>query len=140
MKRPEQRPSRDLSQDERDELAAKAIYTGSPEHKETAWWGGLPEARQLGGGRIGRPHRPVTSKCHLHTPRDRARATSWVRCAIKEGKYKYFEGNSEGFPNRVWYQADAKIWIGYCINRASGEYKGWPICETERNEIFGRVD
>ena len=113
---------------------------GVPNTRKPLGGEGLPEARQLGGGRIGRPHRPVTSKCHLHTPRDRARATSWVRCAIKEGKYKYFEGNSEGFPNRVWYQADAKIWIGYCINRASGEYKGWPICETERNEFFGRVD
>ena len=113
---------------------------GSPEHKETTWWGGLREARILGDGRIGRPNAPVTTKCPLVTPRDKVRATGWVRNAIRQGKYRYFEGNNEGFPNRVWYEADGCIWVGYCINRTSGEYKGWPSDEKERNEIFGRVD
>ena len=140
MKRPEQRPRRDLSQEERDELATKAVYTGSSEHKGREWWGGIPEARQLGGGRIGRPHRPVTTECPLTTLRDQVRATHWVQNAIREGKYKYFEGYNQGFPQRIWYQADDSYWVGYCINRTIGNYKGWPVNENEINEIFGRVD
>ena len=140
MNRPEQRMIVSLSQEEREELAAKAEYTGSPEHKVERYWGGLPEARQLKGGRTGRPDKEVTTECHLTSLRDRVRATYWVREAIRAGQYKYFEGNRTGFPNRVWYQADGTIWVGYCINRASGEYKGWPIDEHERDKIFGRVD
>jgi hypothetical protein len=140
MKRPTQRPVRVLSQEERNELAAKAVYTGSPEHKKTAWWGGLPEARDLGGGRIGRPGKEQTTECPLTSTKDKVRATTWVREAIKTGQCKYFEGNNEGFPNRVWYEANGRIWSGWCTNRSSGEYKGWPIDEDERNAVFGRMD
>ena len=140
MKRPNQRPVLTLSQQERDKLAAKAKYTGSPDHKRTVWWGGLPEARVLGDGRIGRSNTQQTTECDLTSAKDKVRATTWVREAIKAGQYKYFEGNKTGFPNRVWYEADGRIWIGWCINRASGEYKGWPIDEDERNKIFGRMD
>ena len=56
MKRPGQRPSRQsLSLAAREDLAARARYIGSDEHKEKRWWGGLPKARQLPGGRVGRP-------------------------------------------------------------------------------------
>ena len=127
MKRPNQRPIRVLTQKEKDELADRAMYTGSPEHKKTDWWGGLPETRDLGDGRIGRSNKQQTTECPLTTLRDQVRATTWVREAIKSGQYKYFEGNNSGFPNRVWYEAEGKTWEGYCINRTSGEYKGWPI-------------
>ena len=160
MKRPNQRPVLTLSQQERDKLAAKAKYTGSPEHKRTVWWGGLPEARVLGDRRIGRSNTQQTTECDLTSAKDKVRATTWVREAIKAGQCKYFEGNKTGFPNRVWpnrvwpnrvwpnrvwpnrvwYEADGRIWIGWCINRASGEYKGWPIDEDERNKILGRMD
>lgn len=140
MKRPNQRPPRVLSQIERDELADRAVYAGSPEHKKSGWWGGLPEARDLGDGRIGRSDKEQTTECPLKSLKDKARATTWVREAIKAGQYKYFEGNNEGFPNRVWYLADGRIWIGWCINRTSGEYKGWPIDEGERIAVFGRMD
>ena len=140
MKRPQQRLDRVLSQEERDELAARATYTGSPEHKGAAWWGGLPAARDLGGGRIGRPNKEVTMECPLTSIKDQVRATTWVRNAIRAGQYRYFEGSNSGFPNRVWYEAEGRIWVGYCINRTSGEYKGWPIDEDERDAIFGRMD
>ena len=140
MKRPKQRPVRVLSQEERDVLASRAVYTGSPEHKGAGWWGGLPTARDLGDGRIGRPNREVTTRCPLTGVKDKARATTWVQEAIKVGQYRYFEGNDEGFPNRIWYEADGTIWIGWCINRISGEYKGWPIDEDERDDVFGRMD
>lgn len=139
MKRPEQRPVRVLSKDERIELASRAVYIGSPEHKGTKWWGGLPAARDLGDGRIGRPNREVTTKCPLTSAKDRDLATTWVQEAIKAGQYRYFEGADVGFPNRVWYEANCTIWIGWCINRTAGEYKGWPIDEDERNDVFGRM-
>ena len=140
MKRPSQRPTRILSQEEREELANRAVYTGSPEHKKSDWWGGLPQAWDLGDGRIGRPGKEQTTECPLTSPKDKVRATAWLREAIRTGQYRYFEGNNEGFPNRVWHEANGLIWVGWCINRTSGEYKGWPIEESERNAIFGRMD
>ena len=127
MKRPKQRLVRVLSPEERDELSAKATYTGSPEHKTTAWWGGLPEAFRQDDGSLSRPKKQQTTECPLTTPRDQVRATKWVREAIKAGQYEYFEENNSGFPKKVWYEAAGRTWEGYCINRTSGEYKGWPI-------------
>ena len=33
--------------------------------------------------------------------------------------------------------ADGQTWIGYCVNRTTGDYKGWPIDDGERRAIFG---
>ena len=86
-KRPEQRPQRvALSPCEREALAVRARYQGSSEHKSKRWWGGLPKAKQLPGGKVGRRRKQQTTLCLLTTEKDRDRATVWVRQAIVNGQ------------------------------------------------------
>ncbi len=53
-------------------------------------------------------------------------------------QYKFVQAD-QVFPKKVWYKASGQVWFGYCINTQSGEYKGWPISEEERDAVFGRV-
>ena len=100
-KQPEQRPQRvALSPCEREALAARAWYQGSSEHKEKRWWGGLPKARQLPGGKVGRRGKQITTLCPLTTEEDRDRATVWVRQAIVNGQYEFYEADQE-FPKKI---------------------------------------
>ena len=136
-KRPKQKPRRpDLSPEERHALAKRASYVGSPEHKVQWWWGGKPAAKQLPGGRIGRPGKQITTVCPLTTDEDRARATQWVRQAIANGQYQYCQGDKD-FPKKIWHCADGRIWCGYCTNQGQGHYKGWPLERQEQRAVFG---
>ena len=138
MKRPAQRPLRmELTSAQRRDLSARAQYTGSAEHKDRHWWHGLPRARQRPGGRLGRAGKQKTTVCPLTTERDRVRATEWVKDAIKRGNYLFVQ-DDQHFPKKIWYRDNSgQYWCGYCINTASGEYKGWPIEKSEFDEIFG---
>ena len=42
-----------------------------------------------------------------------------------------------GSVSKVWHDADGQTWIGYCVNRTTGDYKGWPIDDGERRAVFG---
>lgn len=108
---------------------------GSAEHKGERWWGGLPRARQLPGGGLGRRHRQHTTLCPLTSSDGRRRATDWLRKAISAGQYVFQEGD-QLFPRKVWFKEDDQYWMGSCVNTAKGEYKGWPIAEDEYREIF----
>ena len=136
MQRPAQKRAREeLSVGERRALASRARYVGSPEHKLGRWWGGLPGARQLPGGRVGRRGRQTTTVCPLNTEEDRTLATEWLRKAIVAGQYQFVEADQD-FPRRVWFEARGSVWCGFCVNSAAGDYKGWPIDEAERRAIF----
>ena len=60
----------------------------------------------------------------------------WVRNAIRANQLKFVPGD-RAFPRRVWFESRDRIWYGRCTDPAAGEYKGWPICEEDRDEIFG---
>jgi hypothetical protein len=125
LKRPgEQRRRPELTAEERNALAERAAYVGSPEHKDLRWWGGLPK------GLSPRPKKLLTTICPLVTEADRVRATGLVRSAIAAGQYRFFDGDG-GFPSRLWYVEDGQGWEAYCINRSLGDYKGWPVDEEE---------
>ena len=128
MRRPKQTPTEALSLSERKELASRARYVGSCEHKDRRWWGGQPGA----GARRGR----VTTICPLTSEEDQLKATMWVQRAICAGQYKFVR-NEGPFPRYVWYEeASGQLWKGRCFNPTSGEYKGWPIKEEEWRETF----
>ena len=136
-RRPKQVARRtELSESERRELAMRAVYVGSPEHKEKHWWGGLPKARQLSRAKVGRPGKQTTTICPLVAKEDQRKATEWIRCAIIAEQYRFAQTDKE-FPKKVWYQANGQIWQGFLVNSEIGAYKGWPISEEERREIFG---
>ena len=121
--------------DELAELAKIAVYVGSEEHKDKRWWGGRPMARQLRGGRVGRRGKQKTTICPLTSEEDRDRATEWVKNAIREGRCKFLESDKR-FPKKIWYEAEGQIWMGLLVTDIIGQYKGWPIGETERDEVF----
>ena len=128
MKKPTQRLQRvELSKQERIELASRASYEGSCEHKDRRWWGGLPCARQLPGGRIGRRGKQQSTICPFVEDEDREKATSWVRQAIRNGNYEFIETDHH-FPKKIWYRDHlGRTWGGMCINTDLGTYKGWPV-------------
>ena len=136
VKRPKRKPERSkLTVAQRRQLARDASYVGSGEHKTEGWWGGRPGGRQLPGGRIGRPRKQTTTICPLMSEEDRERATEWVRRAISKGQYQFVEADKK-YPKKIWLKVDGQIWYGLCINSESGQYKGWPIDEEERRDIF----
>lgn len=119
-----------------DQIAA-ARYVGSPEHKAARWWGGLPEAHLSKDGTARRPGKLLTTICPLVSAAERNLATSWVQMALQVGQLRYYEGDKD-FPKRLWFlDGDGQLWTGFCVNSVLGEYKGWPIDEEERLEVFG---
>lgn len=129
MKPPRQIRIRRRTDDELEELAQRAVYLGSGEHKIQRWWGGLPEAGN-------RAKWQTTTICPLTTEVERIRATDWVRSAIVSG-HCLFSQEDKNFPKWIWHEADGRIWMGYLVNDGLGQYKGWPIDKDERDEIFG---
>ena len=64
------------------------------------------------------------------------RPEGWVQTAINAGQCR-FSQEDKNFPKWIWHEADGQIWMGYLVNDGLGQYKGWPIDEVERDEIFG---
>ncbi len=134
MGRPRQTPPRRaLTSDEID----AASYAGSGEHKVARWWGGLPKAHIGPDGTASRPGRQDTTVCRLTTEDDRDRATGWVRMALADGQYRFYEGDKI-YPKHIWHRdTSGSYWFGFCINGVSGSYKGWPVEEAEKRGVFG---
>lgn len=107
-----------------------ASYTGSKEHKIVRWWGGLPGAKLGKDGVARRPKKQLTTICHLVADEDRKNATVWVKQALSNGQFEYVEGD-QVYPKHIWNNDETgRRWFGFCINSASGEYKGWPVDEA----------
>ena len=133
MARPNQLPPRPkLTKEQID----SATYAGSPEHKVAKWWGGLPQAWEGKKGKAIRPKKEKTSICRKVTAEERGEATKWVRAALINGQFRYYEGDKT-FPKHLWYQdEDGQFWFGYAINQIAGTYKGWPMEEAEKRATF----
>ena len=93
-------------------------------------------ARQLPGGRLGRPGKQTTTVCPLVGEEDRDRAITWVQAAIQAGQC-LFQQSDQRFPKKIWYEEDGQVWMGLRVTDQLGEYKGWPISRGERDAIFG---
>lgn len=110
---------------------------GSPEHKVSRYWGGLPGAWVGPTGQADRPRRQQTSICRKVTEQDRQTATRWVQAALAAGQFRYCDGDKL-FPKHIWYcDSDRQFWFGFAVNQTAGTYKGWPITEAEKIETFG---
>jgi hypothetical protein len=133
-KRPPQLPKRLAPSEVQIE---RAQYVGSPEHKDQRWWGGLPKGFVGIDGIATRPNKEDTTICRLYAIKDRDKATKWVQSALKAGQYKFYEGDKD-YPKKVWFRDEGgQVWFGLCVNSILGQYKGWPIDEEERREVFG---
>lgn len=116
-----------------------AKYVGSPEHKNRAWWGGLPQAYVGPDGKAKRPKKQHTTICPLIGSEDQATATEWVQEALTKNQVKFVEGDKI-FPRYVWLTDESgQEWVGRCVNSVLGQYKGWPVKEEERRAIFSEM-
>jgi hypothetical protein len=93
---------------------ASARYVGSPEHKTLRWWGGLPEAYAPGGGQASRPGKQQTTICPLFSVQDRDRATGWVQEALRDGHYRFYEGDKD-FPKKSGIETPAVNFGSVCV-------------------------
>jgi hypothetical protein len=118
-------------------LIDRATYVGSAEHKQSRWWGGLPDAYVPPDGVATRPKKQTTTICPLTHEADRAVATNWVRAALKSNQLRFYEADQD-FPMKIWYkQGNGQLWFGRCVNSVLGQYKGWPINEEDKIAVFG---
>jgi hypothetical protein len=118
------------------ELTLRCEFVGSQVHKDRRSWLGLPRLR-----RSGEPEETATI-CPLVTEDERKLATGWVRSAVLSGQFDRTDWQN-GFPRRIWHQDEAgQYWYGFLSNSGAGSkpigrYKGWPISQEEKDEIFG---
>jgi hypothetical protein len=99
-----------------NELAARASYIGSPEHKSYL--------SAAGPGRL----RSDASQCD---PALGAASTftEWLREGLRSGRVGApWEGD---FPRYVWHVHDGICYEGRLVNRTTGEYKGFPLIPEE---------
>lgn len=99
------------------DVADRAVYIGSPEHKNLPSFAGPPKLR-------------ADASC---CPRDLATkqdlVTEWLKEAIRRGVVGgHWEG---GFPRYVWFMYEDTVFEGRLVNREAGWYKGYPLNSSE---------
>ncbi len=99
------------------DLARRAEYIGSPEHKtRPSFAGPSPKLRS------------DASKCDPSLG-DPAKLTKWLRKGLRERHIGApWEG---GFPRYVWYSDRGQWYEGRLVNRDQGQYKGYPVAPDE---------
>lgn len=98
-----------------DQVAERAWYEGSAEHKRAPSFVGPPKPRR--GASICPPGL------------DRETVTGWLRSAIRSGMVGgIWEG---GFPRLVWHREGETVFEGRLVNGGLGSYKGYPLRREE---------
>jgi len=121
--RPRRRePFKGLSQQELQDLAGRASYIGSPEHKDIPSPAGHPRPRA------------DASICDRSISRDFTTPTEWLRAAIRSGNIGCpMEGD---FPRYAWYKNGTDLYEARLVNRDNGQYKGFPLERFEWPEFL----
>lgn len=100
-----------------EDVARRASYVGSPEHKDAPSFAGQPRPRA------------DASICDRRLISQHAEITRWLRAAIRNA---CVSGHWEdGFPRYVWHRDGEVVYEGRLVNRANGSYKGYPLNEDE---------
>jgi len=104
-------PSVDLT-----EIATRARYVGSAEHKSFPSFAGAPKLRA------------DATKCDPSLS-SASEITAWIRAGIADG---CVGGPWDGeFPRYVWRRVDGICYEGRLVNRDAGTYKGYSLREYE---------
>ena len=97
-------------------VASRAVYAGSPYHKDVPSFAGL----------VPRP-RPNASICPRRLAWQQEVITGWLRDAIRNG---WFSGAWVGpFPTYVWIRRDAVVYEARLTGTSAdgGQYHGYPL-------------
>lgn len=98
------------------DLAQRASYVGSSEHKSYPSFAGPPRLRA------------DASKCDPGLA-DQDELTKWLRASIAAGRIGApWEGD---FPRYVWHPRDEVIYEARLVNQELGQYKGYPLEDSE---------
>lgn len=101
------------------ELAQRASYVGSSEHKSYPSFAGPPKLRA------------DASKCDPQLG-DAAELTGWLRTSIAAGRIGApWEGD---FPRYVWHPRGEVVYEARLVNQELGQYKGYPLKTDELPE------
>jgi hypothetical protein len=101
------------------ELADRASYIGSSEHKNFPSFAGAPRLRA------------DASKCDPKLA-DPEELTRWLREAITVGHVGTpWEGD---FPRYAWCKREAAVYEARLVNSVQGHYKGYPLGPGEEPE------
>ena len=107
-----------------DDLANRAVYVGSREHKDVPSFAGQPRLR-------------ADASCCPREITDREAVSGWLRSAIRRGATGGpWEG---GFPRYVWYKDGNRVFEARLVNREAGSYKGYPLDEDEWPKGIERI-
>lgn len=99
------------------DLASRASYVGSPEHKDSFGFAGQPRPR-------------VDASLCPRGIQDLEVVTGWLRSAIRKGSTGApWEGE---FPRYVWHREGDVVFEARLVNRVQGSYKGYPLNEDEQ--------
>ncbi|MEK7401437.1 MAG: hypothetical protein AABZ80_03645 [Gemmatimonadota bacterium] len=99
------------------DVAERARYVGSPEHKDTPSFAGQPRPRA------------DAAICPRELFDRQEDVTGWLKGAIRKGAVG---GPWEGvFPRYVWHKEGSIVYLARLVNRELGEYKGWPLNQDE---------
>ena len=99
------------------DIAERATYVGSPEHKDMPSFAGRP-----------RPRSDATI-CDRQLTRNIDLVVQWLRTAIRRGATGgYWEGD---FPRRVWHKDGEVVYEARLVNHVLGQYKGYPLTKKE---------
>jgi hypothetical protein len=106
------------------DLARRATYVGSGEHKSYPSFAGPPKLRA------------DASKCDpKYTDADEI--TGWLRRAILSGDVGApWEGE---FPRYAWHTVDDVLYEARLVNQVLGQYKGYPLDRCEWPEGFSEA-
>ena len=98
-------------------LAPRASYVGSPEHKDSVSFVGQPRPRS------------DASLCPREI-QDVGVVIRWLRLAIHNGSTGApWEGD---FPRYVWHREGDVVFEARLVNREEGSYKGYPLNKDEQ--------
>ncbi|MDX9760301.1 MAG: hypothetical protein RBU27_14170 [Bacteroidota bacterium] len=98
-------------------VADRAMYCGSPEHKDIPSFCGQP-----------RPRADATL-CDNRLAVRQPMLQDWLRQAIAQGCCSQF--GEDDFPKYVWFKDGDTVYEGRLVNSVQGEYKGYPLSPEE---------
>lgn len=97
------------------DLAERASYVGSPEHKSFPSFAGPPKLRG------------DATKCDPDL--DVGQITAWLREGLLAGNVGApWRG---GFPQNVWLRTENVCYEARLVNQGLGQYKGWALSDDE---------
>ncbi len=105
-------------------LAGQIRYVGSPEHKDSKSFAGMPKPRS------------DASICPRSLACKQDQILGWLQESLRKGHCGGIWEN--GYPRYIWKIWDGNTYEARLTNSGSGEYKGYPI-DSDQCPIYSNI-